>query len=283
MKTKNHPESIEELKTIARRVRLIVVETAFQIGLERKPHPGPALSIVDILVVLYNSVLTVEPHNPQWPERDRFVISKGHGYLALYAVLAIKGYFPESDLLSVRYPGSILQGHPSMSDTPGVDMTTGSLGNGLGAAVGMAVGGKMDRMNFHVFSLLGDGELNEGVVWEAAQFAAKYRLNNLTAIIDWNRYQSCGSCEDIMPPGNMEAKWRAFGWDTERIDGHDIEQINSSLSKAKERHSDRPKVFIAQTVKGKGVSFMENNNEWHQKGLKEEEWEVASRELWGPS
>jgi transketolase len=168
-----------------------------------------------------------------------------------------------------------------MVRTPGIDMTTGSLGNGLSAGVGMAIGARMDQKDYHVFVLLGDGELNEGIVWEAAQTAAKYKLDNLTAIVDNNGYQSCGSCEDIMPMSDLPAKWRSFGWSVEQINGHNMEQIYLSLSTAKNERMGRPKVVIARTVKGKGVSFMENDNSWHQRALTEKEWEIASKELGG--
>jgi len=276
-----NPRLADTLRETARRIRLKPVEVCYRVGPERRAHPGPALSIVDILVALYEVVLSVDPRNPHWPDRDRLVLSKGHACVALYAVLAHKGFFSEKELYTLRQPGSLLQGHPCMQRTPGVDMTTGSLGNGLSAGVGMAIGARLDRKDCHVFVLLGDGETDEGSVWEAAQSAAKYELGNLTAIVDCNGYQSCGACAQIMPPGDMEAKWRSFGWSVEQVDGHDMGQLVAALSQAKTRATGGPRAIIARTVKGKGVSFMENDNSWHQRALTEAEWNRAREELGG--
>ena len=270
---------ISSLEKKSRQIRLETARICYQVGPERKAHPGPALSITDIIVALYYHVMEINPQKPNWSDRDRFILSKGHGCVSLYAVLADIGYFPKKELYTLRRLGSILQGHPCMGKTPGIDMTAGSLGNGLGAGVGMAIGAKLDNKNNTVFVLIGDGELNEGIVWEAAETASKYDLDNIVAIVDVNRFQSCGPCDVIMPSEDIKAKWCAFGWDAEQIDGHDMSQILYSLNLAKYKKMGYPKVVIANTVKGKGISFMENNNSWHQRALTKDEWLIAKEEL----
>lgn len=264
----------------ALQLRYEIVKISYEVGPERKVHPGPALSIVDIVTVLFYQIMRINPKNPTWKDRDRFILSKGHACLVLYATLADLGYFPKIKLSTVRHISSILQGHPDMNKTPGVDMTTGSLGHGLGAGVGMALGAKLDRMDYYIYVLLGDGELNEGIVWEAAECASKYALDNLIAIVDENRFQSCGKTKDIMPPKNIVDKWKAFGWITQEINGHNLKEILSSLFWARKKKKE-PKVIIAHTIKGKGVSFMENDNSWHQKALTLEQMETAEKELKG--
>lgn len=278
MNTLTSPDMISKLEAKAREMRYQIVKMGYEVGSERKAHPGPALSITDLLVALFYQIMRMDPKYPTWKDRDRFILSKGHACLALYAALADLGYFPRSNLPTVRHIGSILQGHPDMRKTPGVDMTTGSLGHGLGAGVGMALGAKLDKMDYYIYVLLGDGELNEGIIWEAAECASKYALDNLIAIVDENGFQSCGKNKDIMPLRNIVDKWEAFGWITQEIDGHNIEEILSSLYWARKKEKE-PKVIIAHTVKGKGVSFMENDNSWHQRVITSEQMKIAEKEL----
>ena len=280
MKTLVSPNIINKLEEKARELRYEIVKMSYEVGSERKAHPGPALSITDLVVALFYQVMKIDSKDPAWKDRDRFILSKGHACLALYATLADLGYFPKSNLPTVRHIGSILQGHPDMRKTPGVDMTTGSLGHGLGAGVGMALGTKLDRIDCYIYVQLGDGELNEGIVWEAAECASKYALDNLIAIVDENGFQSCGSTKDIMPLKNIINKWEAFGWITQEIDGHNMKEILSSLYWARKKEKE-PKVIIAHTIKGKGVSFMENDNSWHQKALTLEQMRIAEKELKG--
>ncbi len=241
-------------------------------------HPGGSLSSIDIITALYLHQMRHDPKNPRWEDRDRFVLSKGHACPALYAVLADVGYFPKKELLTLRKLNSILQGHPDMNKTPGIDMSTGSLGQGLSVACGMALAGKLDKKDYHVYVLLGDGEVDEGNVWEAAMAAAKYKLDNLTAILDRNRLQLDGPTEDICPLDPLPDKWRAFGWNVMEIDGHDMAEILDSLDKAI-KVKGKPTIIIAHTVKGKGVSFMEGENKYHGKALSKEELKGALEEL----
>lgn len=268
----------KNLEEIARRIRLQIVEMAYQAGSERRGHPGPALSITDIVVALFFHVMRIDRKNPHWPERDRFILSKGHASMLLYSILAERGFFPHETLKTFRHVDSILQGHPDMRKTPGVDMTTGSLGHGLSAGVGMALAGKIDRRDYHVFVVLGDGEIQEGLVWEAAMAASHYRLDHLVAIIDCNRWQSCGRVEDTISPGPLLEKWCSFGWNVLEIDGHSMPEILSALELAV-RHRSSPTVIIAHTTKGKGISYMEDDNSWHQKAPTLEQLEIARREL----
>jgi transketolase len=242
-------------------------------------HPGGSLSAAEIVAALYFSVMELDPKNPANEDRDRFVLSKGHGAPVVYAALAERGFFPRSLLATLRQPGSILQGHPDMKKTPGLDMTTGSLGQGLSAAVGMAIAGKIDKKPYTVFVLLSDGELDEGQVWEAIMTASKYKLDNLVAVVDWNGIQNDGSIEDIMPLGDLAAKWKAFGWDAHEVDGHEMAQVHDALLRLKEHGNGRPKVMLAHTVKGRGVSFMENDMAWHAKVVTDEVLSVALKEL----
>ncbi|OFW10044.1 MAG: hypothetical protein A3H96_03570 [Acidobacteria bacterium RIFCSPLOWO2_02_FULL_67_36] len=251
-----------ELEATAAAIRTEVLEVLASIGPDHRGHPGGTLSIVDIITALYFEVMNVDPLHPRWPDRDRFILSKGHGCLALYAALARRGFFGRRHLLTFRSVNSLLQGHPDMRRTPGVDMTTGSLGHGLSAGVGAALDLRARRSQAHVYVLLGDGELQEGLVWEGAMAAAKYRLRNLTAIIDRNGLQGSGRVEETMPLEPLGAKWKAFGWRVLEVDGHDIGQIVAALRRP---HADgRPTVVVARTVKGKGVSHMEGDNRWHQ-------------------
>lgn len=226
-------------------------------------HTGGSLSCADLLTSLYFAELRHDPIRPDWPERDRFILSKGHGAPALYAVLARTGYFPEEKLATLRKLGSMLQGHPDRNKTPGVDMSTGSLGQGLSIACGLAAAGRMSGGSaYRVYALLGDGELEEGQVWEAAMSAAHYRLSNLCALVDWNGLQIDGAVCQVMGLDPLAEKWRAFNWHVLEIDGHDYGQILSALDVAR-RESTRPTVILAKTIKGKGVSFTENQVCWH--------------------
>jgi len=241
-------------------------------------HPGGSLSAADIVAALYFHVLRVRGSEPAWPERDRFVLSKGHACPVLYAALAERGFFPVDELRRLRKLGAMLQGHPDMKTTPGVEMSTGSLGQGLSVAVGMALGIRLNGTGCRVFCLLGDGELQEGQVWEAAMAGAHYRLANLCAIVDANGLQIDGPTEQVMSPAPIADKFRAFGWDVTGIDGHDMDQIVPALTAA----GDRPRAVVARTVKGRGVSFMENEAGWHGKAPNEEQAARALAELGAP-
>ncbi|MCD8048152.1 MAG: transketolase [Clostridia bacterium] len=241
-------------------------------------HPGGSLSICDILSVLYFEVMNVDPANPKMEDRDRFVLSKGHCAPALYAMLAEKGYFPRSDVYTLRQTNSYIQGHPDMKGIPGIDMSTGSLGQGISAANGMALAGKLKDKDYRVYTILGDGELEEGQVWEAAMFAAHYKLDNLTAFVDNNGLQIDGKITDVMNSEPIDEKFRAFGWNVIVIDAHDYDEILDAVNEAKETKG-RPTMIVAKSVKGKGVSFMENNPAWHGAAPKKEEFEKAIAEL----
>lgn len=241
-------------------------------------HPGGSLSAADIVTTLYFREMRLDPERPDWPDRDRFVLSKGHAAPVLYAALAERGYFPVEDLMTLRKLGSPLQGHPDMKKLPGVEMSTGSLGQGLSAANGMALAAKLDDRDYRVYVLLGDGELQEGQVWEAAMAAAHYGLDNLTAFVDFNGLQIDGPVTEVMSPLPLPEKWRAFGWEVIEIDGHDVEQIIEAVAKAKNVKG-RPTVVIAETVKGKGVSFMEAEVDWHGTAPKDDQKEQAIAEL----
>ena len=241
-------------------------------------HPGPALSCADIVTALYFQVMCLRPDDPSWAERDRFVLSKGHAAPALYAALAEKGYFPRELFGGLRGPGGVLQGHPDCRKTPGVDMTSGSLGNGLALAAGMAAGLRLDKSGAEVFVLLGDGELQEGLVWEAALYGANARLNNLVAIVDYNHFQSCGPTDAISQLEPLADKWESFGWRVWQADGHEMCEIAGALTQARE-FTGGPAVILASTVKGKGVSFMEGDNRWHQRRPDAAQFRAAMAEL----
>lgn len=268
-------EELIELEKTAKTVRHHIVEMLTQAG---SGHPGGSLSAADILTALYFREMKADPQNPRWPDRDRFVLSKGHAAPVLYAVLAEKGFFPKEELLKLRKIGTMLQGHPDMKETPGVDMTTGSLGQGLSAANGMALAGKLDKRDYRVYVLLGDGEVEEGQIWEAAMAAAHYKLDNVTAFIDDNGLQIDGPVKEVMSPGDIGAKFAAFGWHVIRIDGHDFNEIISSVEEAKTTKG-KPTAVIAKTVKGRGVAFMENQVGWHGKAPSREQAEEALKAL----
>lgn len=265
------------LKKIANKIRMDIIQ---EIYYAKSGHPGGALSCADILTVLYFNEMNIDELKPNDENRDRFVLSKGHASAALYATLAEKGYFPKEELITFRNISSYLQGHPDMKHTLGVDMSTGSLGQGLSVANGMALASKMDKKGYRVYCLLGDGELEEGQVWEAAMTASKYNLDNLCAIVDCNELQLIGKTDDIkgLNIDDIENKFKSFGFNTLRIDGNNIDSIISALMKA-EQTKGMPTCIIAKTVKGKGVSFMENKPEWHGKAPSDEEFKRAIDEL----
>ncbi len=268
-------EKLAKLQAQARQIRRDIV---VMVGAAASGHPGGSLSAADIVTVLYFEVMSIDPQNPAWPERDRFVLSKGHAAPVLYAALAERGYFPVEQLTTLRQVGSLLQGHPDMRKVPGVEMTTGSLGQGLSAANGMALAGKLDGKDYRVFVMLGDGEAEEGQVWEAAMAAAHYKLDNVIAFLDYNGLQIDGRCDVVMSYEPLADKWRAFGWAVQEIDGHDLEQILAAIEHAKAIRG-KPSIIIARTVKGKGVSFMENEASWHGTAPKPEQVEKALAEL----
>ena len=237
-------------------------------------HPGAALSIVDLVTALYFHILRVDPKHPEWPERDRFILSKGHACPAYYAALAERGFFPMEWLPTLRRLGSPLQGHPVMKKTPGVDMTTGSLGHGIPIGAGMAAAGRLAGLDYFVYVIAGDGELNEGLVWEAAQSAAHMRLGRLIAFIDNNGWQSGGLVKDVSGMINIGERFAAFGWHAQEIDGHDFDEILDAVEKAG-AETERPSVIVAKTIKGKGIPFTENDNSWHKRVPTREELEAA--------
>lgn len=275
---RSRDERIAYLKETAREVRMRIVDMIYK---AQSGHPGGALSATDIVTALYFDILNIDPKNPSWKERDRFVLSKGHACPVWYASLAMKGYFPLEELDTLRKFESILQGHPDKNKTPGVDMTTGSLGQGLSMGVGMALESRMSKIPFNVYVMIGDGELQEGQNWEAAASAAKFGLDNLVAIIDANRLQMDGFTSEVMPMDPIDKKFQAFNWDTIEIDGHDMSQVVDALEKGRDNRSGRPLCIIARTVKGKGVSFMEDVREWHGKAPNEAELQKALNELRG--
>ena len=267
----------EELKEIARKLRINIVK---QVYLAKSGHPGGSLSIADILAVLYFKEMNVDSNNPKMEDRDRLVLSKGHCAPALYAALALKGFFDIKELDKFRKVGSILQGHPDMKKIPGIDMTTGSLGQGLSAANGMAIAGKLDNKNYRVYAILGDGEIEEGQIWEAAMTSSKYKLDNLCAFVDNNNLQIDGTIDKVINPYPIDKKFEDFGFNVININGHEIKEIEDALNSAKECKG-KPTAIIAKTIKGKGVSFMENKVEWHGKAPNEEEYKLAIQELGG--
>ncbi|NLI22870.1 MAG: transketolase [Clostridiales bacterium] len=257
----------------ARQIRADILRMLFAC---QSGHPGGSLSSVEILLALYDNVLRYDPQNRDWPERDRLVLSKGHGCPTLYAVLADKGFFPREKLWTLRQLGSILQGHPDMRKTPGVDASTGSLGQGLSISLGYALAGKRPEHHFRVFCIVGDGELQEGLIWEAAMAASHYRLHNLTVILDYNGLQIDGANEQVMSLGDISEKFRAFGWETLTADGHDVDAITAALNAPV---GEKPRFVLCPTVKGKGVSFMENACCWHGRPMTQEQYDDAMREM----
>ncbi len=266
---------IDELSLIAEKIRLGIIEATHSAA---SGHPGGSLSIADILAYLYFEEMTVYPDDPKNPDRDRFVLSKGHTAPALYSALALKGFFPFEELKTLRQHDSRLQGHPDMKGTPGVDMTTGSLGLGISAAAGMALAAKLDNKDYRVYTILGDGESEEGQVWEASMFANYNKLDNLCVIVDYNRLQIDGPVADIVNPAPFEPKLEAFGYNVITIDGHNFEEIDAAFKAAKACKG-RPTAIVANTVKGKGVSFMEDKVNWHGSAPKDPDYEIAVAEI----
>ena len=275
-----HPESlIEDLSKRAQELRLQVLEMVYR---AQSGHLGGSLSAAEIVSALYFHHLKIDHRRPDWPERDRFILSKGHAAPVVYAALAERGFFPKEELLTLRQMDSILQGHPDRLKTPGIEMTTGVLGHGLGVGVGLALAAKLDGARHRIFVLLGDGETQAGIVWEAAMSANKYQLDNLTAILDFNGVQLDGPISQIMPLEPVREKWEAFGWQALEIDGHNVRQILEALHLAENIHQ-RPTIIIAHTIKGKGVSFMEGESYWHGRPPNREQYEAALAELKGRS
>ena len=270
--------SISELKQIAIELRKSAVTMIYE---AQSGHPGGALSAADIVTALYFKEMNIDPKNPKWEDRDRFVLSKGHVCPILYAALGKLGYFPEEYLHKLRQEGSILQGHPDMKKCPGIDISTGSLGQGLSCAVGMAIAGKRDHKDYRVFAMVGDGECDEGQIWEAVMTGYKYNLNNLVVFVDNNRLQLDGTCEEVMPNIDLGKRFEAFGYEVFYIDGHNMEEIVATLDKIRASHNGLPKAVIANTIKGRGVSFMENQVGWHGVAPNDEQYKQAMEELEG--
>ena len=265
----------KQLSALATKIRMAAIEGTFH---AKSGHPGGSLSAADALAYLYFAELRIDPHNPKDPDRDRFVLSKGHAAPAYYGALALKGYFPLEEIQSLRHVGAMLQGHPDMKGTPGVDMSTGSLGQGVSAAVGMALAGKLDHKDYRVYAILGDGEIEEGQVWEAAMFASHKKLDNLCLIVDNNDLQIDGTLDEVNSPYPIPEKFAAFGFEVEKIDGHDFDQLEAALNRAKTVKG-KPFAIIQKTVKGKGVSFMENQVGWHGVAPNAEQYAAAMDEL----
>ena len=270
-------EKVEELEQMARNIREGIIE---QVYAAASGHPGGSLSVADILTVLYFNELNVDEKNPNWEERDRLVLSKGHCVPALYSCLAHRGFFDLSELAEFRKLNGNLQGHPDMRKIPGVDMSTGSLGQGLSAANGMAIAGKLDKKDYRVYCVLGDGEIEEGQIWEAAMAANKYKLDNLCVIVDNNNLQIDGTLEEVMSSYPIDEKFRSFGFQIINIDGHDVDEIMKAFEVARNIKG-KPTCIIAKTIKGKGVTFMEDKAEWHGKAPNKEQYEMAIKEMKG--
>ena len=266
---------IQELKKLATEVRLGILEGVHAAA---SGHPGGSLSIADILTYLYFEEMNVDPRNPKWEDRDRFVLSKGHCAPALYTVLALKGYFPREEIANLRQIDSFLQGHPDMKGTPGVDMSTGSLGLGISTACGMALAAKLNGKSYRTYTIVGDGESQEGQVWEAAMFAAHYKLDNFCLIVDWNNLQIDGKITEVMDPTPHDKKLEAFGFHVISINAHDFNEIEAALNEAKTVKG-KPTAIIAKSVKGKGVSFMEDQASWHGSAPNDEQYAQAVAEL----
>lgn len=268
-------EEKKNLAVTACKVRMGVIEATHG---AKSGHPGGSLSAADLFTYLYFKQLRIDPKNPRWDDRDRFVLSKGHTAPGLYSALALRGFFPTADLPTLRHIGSYLQGHPNMNMTPGVDMSTGSLGQGISTAAGMALAARVRGKDYHTYALLGDGEIQEGQVWEAFMFSAHYKLDNLTVFIDNNNLQIDGQVCDVMSPYPIDEKLAAFGFHVININGHDLDAIAAAIDEALATKG-KPTAIIMKTVKGKGVSFMENKAGWHGKAPNDEEYETAMQEL----
>lgn len=267
----------KDVAALAARIRRHTIEMTHR---AKASHVGSSLSMVELLTVLYAQILRVDPNNPDWPDRDRFILSKGHGCASYYAILAEVGFFPVEWLETFYQNGSKLAGHATHTYIPGIEISTGSLGHGLSVATGMALAAKRDNKSYRTFCMLSDGECDEGSTWEPVLFAPQHRLDNLVAIVDYNKIQSLGTVKEVMDLESLTAKWESFGWAVREIDGHDLREIESVLSQIP-FEKDKPSCVIAHTVKGKGVSFMENKLLWHYRSPQEDEYEAAIRELEG--
>ena len=267
--------NIEELEEISRNVRRDIIEQVYK---AKSGHPGSSLSCVEILAVLYFNQMNINPKEPKMEERDRLILSKGHASPALYSILAQKGYFPKEELKDFRKLGSRLQGHPDLKKLPGVDMSSGSLGQGLSVACGMALASKLKKQKNKIYCIVGDGELEEGQIWEATMTASHYKLDNLCVIVDNNNLQIDGKIENVMNPKPIDKKFESFGFEVLEVDGHNIEKLIKIFEYAKQIQV-KPTVIIAKTIKGKGVSFMENKAEWHGKAPNDEEYKNAVNQL----
>ena len=268
---------IINIKKLTKEIRKNILRMSLAAGASSS-HFGGSLSTVELLATLYNSVLKFDVSNPLWEDRDRFILSKGHACLGYYSVLCEKGYFTKEDLNLFEKNGSFLLGHPVINKNKGIEFSNGSLGMGLSLGIGVAIAAKKNKKNYKVFVLIGDGECNEGSVWEASMSASHFKLNNLTAILDKNNLQQTGTNEEIMSTKELGDKWRSFNWDVKEIDGHDIEQILAAFNYV----SEKPKLILANTVKGKGFSFSENNNDWHHKIMTKKQYDDALKELNDP-
>lgn len=269
-------EKVARLKKQAKELRktaLTMIYTA------QSGHPGGSLSTADFVTSLYFDEMNIRPNNPKWEDRDRFVLSKGHVCPILYSALALKGYFPYETIYTLRQQGSILQGHPDMKVCPGIDISTGSLGQGLSTAVGMALAAKRDRKSYRVFCIIGDGESQEGQIWEAIMTAVKYKLDNLVIIVDNNNLQNDNTCDVVMPTGDLRLKLEAFGCEAIGIDGHNMEEIIDTFDKIRDTNNGKPKAIVGKTIKGKGVSFMENIVSWHGMAPNDEQFALAIKEI----
>lgn len=265
----------KELELIAQKARLQIIEGVYN---AKSGHPGGSLSAIDTLIYLYFSELNIDVRNPKWEDRDRFILSKGHCAPALYAALALRGFFPVEEIKKLRKVGAMLQGHPDMKRIPGVDMSTGSLGQGISAACGMALAAKLSKKDYRVYTMLGDGEIQEGMVWEAAMLAAHYKLDNLVAVVDNNGLQIDGKITEVCSPEPITDKFKAFGWEVIAIDAHNLDEIENAFEKARAAKG-RPTAIIQKSLKGKGVSFMEDKASWHGTAPNKEQYEAAVKEL----
>ena len=271
-------EKKQQLEGLCKKFRIDIIELLHKI---QTGHPGGSLSAAEIVTTLYfEKMNNLDPNNPAAPGRDRFILSKGHAAPILYFALAEKGFFPKEEMKDLRQLGCHLQGHPCARKTPGIDLSTGPLGLGLSAGIGMALTAKLDNLDYTTYVLLGDGEIQEGIIWEAAMSASKFKVDNLVAILDFNGVQLDGTTEQIMPMGDVSAKWASFGWNVIEIDGHNVEAISDAVDQAKAVKG-KPTIIIAKTVKGKGVSFMEGKNSWHGSPIGEEHYKQAMAELGG--
>lgn len=271
-------ERAAELKKLCNDFRIDVLTTLHEV---QTGHAGGSLSECEILVTLYMQCANISPENSDSPDRDRIILSKGHGAPMLYRCLSEKGFFPKEELATLRQPGSRLQGHPCSAKTPGVELSTGPLGLGLSAGVGMACSNKLLKNSAYTFVVLGDGELNEGTIWEGAMSAVKFNCDRLIAIVDWNKVQLDGLADEVMPMAHMPARWASFGWNVFECDGHDVCALYENIEAAKAISNGKPSVILARTIKGKGVSFMEGTNKYHGKAISDEEYAAAMAELGG--